>query len=761
MNIKALFFLFLNVTGIAFHAWPQTNNIPIGDWRVHLPYLASGLDIAGSKVFTAAEINGFYYDRDDNSLEIVSTINYLTDIGISKARYYSPLDMLLIGYSNGNIDIIQNGRTINISDIKRKNIVGSKRINSITFEGGFAYLGCDFGLVVFNLNKLEIKETYSNLAPSGMSARVFGTCFSQDKDSIFIATDRGVMAAKNNPSVNLMDFSNWYTFGPAENISTSNIVDVITFNGFIYTAVNNDGFYYFNGSSWTASALPASSNIKSFRISLNKLLICASSDLIIADNETSFFTGTLSLFAEMKEALFDNNGKIWAAHGVFGLISNKEGSYKAYTPNSPLSKDAFRLSYYENKIVVLAGGYNSHYGFMNRFGEFNIFDNESWKPYTIFQAGFPNCNDITGANYNHKDNNLYLPTHGFGLLVKKSDGNYELWDDTIAPFQRTLPTPGPFVIVTDAKADKNGNLWVTNFLPVLSAPALHMRRLNGTWTSKSFNMEGARYPVEIMIDERDYKWIRLRHDIAGGIIVYNDKTNTFKYITNIEGEGGLPNKSVRAMAMDKKGDIWIGTNEGIAVFYNNIDVLATSNLNAVKPLYDGFPLLFNEVITSIKVDGGNRKWIGTLNGAWLLSDDGTEIINYFNTDNSPLLSNVINDIEINEVTGEVFFATDQGLISYRGTATEGKKDHSEVKVFPNPVKLEFNGYVGISGLVTDAIVKITDIYGNLIYETKAEGGTAVWNVKDYNGRRAASGIYLIFSSDEKGEESFAGKIAVE
>jgi hypothetical protein len=268
------------------------------------------------------------------------------------------------------------------------------------------------------------------------------------------------------------------------------------------------------------------------------------------------------------------------------------------------------------------------------------------------------------------------------------------------------------------------------------------------------------YPQEILIDKNNYKWIRIEPNKGGGLIVYNDKTNASKYITDQAGHGGLPNIGVKAIAEDKTGQIWLGTKEGVAIFYTPDNIFSGTASDASVPIFDGFPLLYNEDITCIAVDGGNRKWIGTNNGLWLFNDDASEVIANYTVENSPLLSNAIIDVEINEKTGEVFISTDKGLISYRGTATTGQTAHSNVKVFPNPVKPDFNGLVGISGLTNDAVVKITDIYGNLIYETKAEGGTAVWNAKNYHGEKAKTGVYLIFSSSEVGIETYIANIAV-
>jgi hypothetical protein len=217
--------------------------------------------------------------------------------------------------------------------------------------------------------------------------------------------------------------------------------------------------------------------------------------------------------------------------------------------------------------------------------------------------------------------------------------------------------------------------------------------------------------------------------------------------------GGLPSSAVRAIAIDRDGYIWVGTDEGVAYFFSETD-------DAIKPLFEGRFLLRDETITAIEVDGGNRKWIGTERGVWLFSPEGETLIHNFTTDNSPLLSNMIYDIEIADETGEVFFATDKGLLSYRADATTSDAGFRELKIFPNPVTSDFSGSVGITGLATDAIVKITDVSGQLIWQTQANGGSATWNVRDYNGRRAATGIYLVFAATADGSESVVGKIAV-
>jgi ligand-binding sensor domain-containing protein len=248
-------------------------------------------------------------------------------------------------------------------------------------------------------------------------------------------------------------------------------------------------------------------------------------------------------------------------------------------------------------------------------------------------------------------------------------------------------------------------------------------------------------------------WMIVNPSQGGGLYVFNKEQNAFAYLTENVNSGALPNRNVRSIAMDRDGLVWVGTELGVCYFYSPTE-------SAIKPIFESRFLLRDDKVTAIAVDGGNRKWMGTERGVWLFNAIGEEMIYNFTTENSPLLSNVIRDIEIDGKTGEVFFVTDKGISSFRSDATSGEYATQKIKIFPNPVVSTFSGTVGITGLATDAQVKITDISGKLIWQAQANGGMATWNVQDYNGRRAATGIYLVFAATSDGSESEVGKIAV-
>jgi hypothetical protein len=229
------------------------------------------------------------------------------------------------------------------------------------------------------------------------------------------------------------------------------------------------------------------------------------------------------------------------------------------------------------------------------------------------------------------------------------------------------------------------------------------------------------------------------------------------------GNGNLHTNFINCIAVDKQNEIWVGTSEGITIFYNPSEVFTgNTSGDATQPLVNlgGYyeQLLRNDIVNTIAVDGANRKWVGTNSGAFLISADGTEQLLYFNADNSPLISNTVLNIEIDGITGDVYFGTDKGIIAYRYTATEGVAEISNVKVFPNPVREDYTGNIAISGLTANAEVRITDMAGRTIWQTIAMGGQAIWDGNGYDGGRASTGVYLVYASNEDGTQTAVAKI---
>ena len=374
-----------------------------------------------------------------------------------------------------------------------------------------------------------------------------------------------------------------------------------------------------------------------------------------------------------------------------------------------------------------------------------------WKNNNRYES-FPDTRDILDIAYQPNRSKWFFSSFGYGLIE---------WDGALFNVYTKTNSPLKSNQVSGLGTSTDGTVWVGNTSQNLGDPFLFSIDKTGIWRSYFPFQNAGKYPLDIVVDLLSNKWIRLA--TSGGVrglMMFNEKTNSQIYFNITNGSGALPTTSVNAIEVDKNGQVWIGMDQGVGVFTNPAGIKPGNIPNIYLPIVAGFPLFFDKKINCIKTDGGNRKWIGTTDGAFLLSEDGLETILNFNTTNSPLTNDNIVSITIDEQSGEVFFASERGIVSYRGDATTGTTAHEDVKVFPNPVLPDFDGEVGISGLANNARVKITDIAGKLVFDTKANGATATWNLHSYSGRRAAAGVYLIFSATEDGVEKFVGKMAI-
>jgi ligand-binding sensor domain-containing protein len=387
-------------------------------------------------------------------------------------------------------------------------------------------------------------------------------------------------------------------------------------------------------------------------------------------------------------------------------------------------------------LAALPGGYAADQAEENP-GALQLFENGQWR------TDLRPINDLT--DYEFFESTTFLSSFGDGIEKPETSAS-TLIDHTNSPLENIDPS-GKAINITALKASADG-LWVANYG---ASQPLHVLK-NNVWKSFTLCCE-ARFPTDMVIDFDGNVWTIVAPEQGGRIHIFDPKNNSSVYRTEVPGNGALPHQTVRAIALDREGNVWIGTDQGVAYFIS-------PETDAIKPVFENRFLLRDEKITALEVDGGNRKWVGTERGLWLFDPTGEQQILNFTTENSPLLSDSILDIAVDNTSGEVFFATKKGIVSFRADATTGEADFKSLKIFPNPVTPDFTGLVGISGLTADAIVKITDVSGKLIWQTQANGGTASWNVRDYNGRRAVTGIYLVFAATADGSEREVGKIAV-
>lgn len=726
--------------------------LPIGYWRDHLPFnKVIDMIMHDDMIYCATPYSLFSYNKIDGHLKRITKNNGLTDAGITKIAYSEEHKLMIVIYSNSNIDIIKDDRVINVPDILLDQLTGDKSIYNIHINDDLAFLSCGYGISVMDLVKYKIKETYF-IGYNGGQIKVNDIAVAND--TIYAATQKGLYKAYKK-AFNLLSYEYW-NLDSTSFLINKNITHVESFNGkLIINLVSSSSIntlYVFNNNTWEERSIYNSGNLRSMT-ALNDNLV------ITKWHYTARFkdilgTGYYKWYDEIDPniAYVEQDSVFWIGDNVKGIVHyNNDSAYENYYPNGPFSNNVYRMYYISGKIWVASGMVNSTFiKLYNKDGVF-VYDGMDWSRIDLYLTD--TADDILVMTPTSIDaTKIFVGAYGKGIFEFENDAIINKYGKPDFPFDK----------VSGLAMDSEGTLWVSNFIHKLIAMDADKNCTIydlASLTNSSF-MESS----DILIDDFDQKWIVMPRD--NNIIVFKD--GKAKKLSNSVGNGNIPGTNVYCLAKDKDGKIWLGTNEGLAVFYTPENVFEEGmSYDAERIIIeqDGYAqyLMETEAIKAITVDGANRKWVGTANsGVYLFSADGQQLIHHFTKDNSPLYSDAIQSIVINHSNGEVFFGTDLGIISYKSDAIEGGSKHeSTVYAYPNPVFPGYDGVVAVKGLVNNAHVTITDVAGNLIYKTTALGGQAIWNGKNMNGERPNSGVYLVFSTNDDGSETMVTKILLQ
>lgn len=724
----------------------------IGTWQAHVSY-QSGQSVAvvGSNVYAATQNGLFYYSKTNQETRTVGKQDGLSDVGISRLLYLTDQKRLLIAYRNGNLDFLaltstgEPGTVTNVNTIVTASSLPEARgINHLNRLGNNAYLSTDFGLVVVDLLKDEIRDTYFSQRADGTPLPIYQTASTNDSLYALTAslsqagTGRGIRAIRFAASVNIVDPANWKL------VTTPGLqTESIAINqGRLSATVNNQGIFERQTNGWTLVQPLTSPIIRQFT---------GPSSLILATNQSVTLSGvgtfTSPLLADPRDVVADGN-TLWVADASNGLLTTVASTFQRIAPEGPTRDQFAQLVTYPQTLVALPNGPQETTTLTAGQLPVDLLSvpNERWagNPVSGLTRGF------NSAAYLPAEQSLYLGNFGGGLW-RQAAGQ--------PPAIVALPaTISPFI--TSLSTDIDGNLWITTGQGNTQQATLHVRRSDGQF--QSFPAISQTNIVQTVPDDNGFLW--LRPDLGGGLLVFDPQTNRSRALGTITGQGGLLTNSVRALVKDRNGAIWVGTDLGPTVFDNPAGAF-DGNIDAQPPLLNRRRLLANELITALAVDGGNRKWIGTRSGLYHVAPDGSQLLDTFTADNSPLPSNTVQALAIEPASGKVFIETGTsnqplGLVSYQGPATEPADTLNRLTIFPNPVRPDFTGTVGINGLTDNVTVKIFNAGGQLVYETRSQGGTATWGLRDYQGRMAQTGIYLIVVVKADGSEGLAGKLAV-
>ena len=719
---------------------------------------------APTAVFAASENALFSKNSTTNIIKTTTTVDGLSGQTISTIYYSEVSKKTLIGYENGLMIVIneKDGSMLKVVDIINKQLPsGIKKINHFMEYNGLIYVSCDFGIVQFNLTTSQFGDTYF-IGDAGAEISVKQTAFFNG--FIYAATSNGIRKAVIT-NANLVDYNQWSV------VNTGDWSSVETLDSELI-AINSAGYIHRYNSSVFVGFFQLPQSSTDMRAKNHNLFITTPGAVFVYNNKmvlsrqisnTQVLNSGLSFTCTtaIEDIIYigtKENGLFSSSLSTFAVFENN-------TPGGPLRNNIFSIDAASNQTWVVYGDYNSSYNPypLDSYG-ISKYSSSGWLniPYSeVFDA-----KSITRIIVNpNNENQVYASSFFSGLLKIENDIPSILYNEKNSGLE-TLTFVGPNYIdvrINGTAFDKTGNFWVTNSLV---KNGLKVLKTNGQWQSYSMtsildDAENTSYG-DIVIDKNNTKWMANNRN---GVIGFNEASNTYKKITMGSDTGNLPIYDVRALAVDTKNQLWIGTTKGLRVLSNTGSFQTDTQLktNPVIIIEDNLAqeLLYEQFITSIVVDGANNKWIGTVDsGVFMVSSNGQETKYHFTIDNSPLPSNIINDIKINATTGEVFIATNKGMISFKGTATEANENLNNVYVYPNPVRPAYSGTVKIAGLIDKANVKIADIEGNLVYEKTSEGGTIEWDTTAFGKYKVASGVYMIFISAQDGSETKVKKVMI-
>lgn len=752
------FILFVVTLTVVF---PQSNF----SWGGYFSYNnIVGLAESDSRIIAGTENAVFSKHLATHEIETFNSIDGLKADRITAIYHSKQFNLTVIGNENGLLIVINqsNKQVINKVDIINDIPVASsiKKINHFTEYDGKIFISTDYGISVFNLATLEFDDTFF-IGEVGQETKVLQTTIYNNE--IYAATELfGIRRASlSNPF--LINYNAWETSHPGSWLGVATIGNHLVgslMGGVIHRLLSTGG---------TSPILNTSQTILEIKSANGYLTVTTPSRVYVLNENLAVVTQIGQIFDEPLR--FSSSSVIYdvlyigtATKGVYAVGLNNPNAYQNYIPAGPIRNKVYSITATADNLWCVFGDnsllYNPYTPGLGRHGISKLTE-EGWLhiPYEeVLEA--TNLSKVTLHPGN--ENIAYIASNHSGVLKVENNVPTQLYNQTNTGQHGLEGMVGgntPDVRVLATAFDRSNNLWVTN-----SGNSRKVKVMNSSSSWQSYPLDVidtiTNY-TDLVIDKNQTKWIATSNK---GLIGFNENyQNRTILISNYEN--GLPYNHVFTIAADNNNRLWIGTTWGLRVL-PSVDRFLTEDQPGVNPVIimeEGLAqeLLYRQTVSKIKVDGADRKWLGTLgSGVFLVSPNGQETIYHFTKDNSPLPSNNILDIDINPRTGEVFFATDKGMVSYKGAATSASDDLSGVYVYPNPVRPEYAGTVKIAGLTDKANIKITDIEGNLVYEAKSEGGTIEWDTTAFGKYRVASGVYMIFITTQDATETKVKKVMI-
>jgi hypothetical protein len=738
---------------------------PVGTWTDRLSYYtSSGLAVTSDKVYSSTGASLLVYDKSNSELKSLSRINGLSETWISTIGWSQKTSTLIITYHTLNVDLIKGNSIYNLQDISTKYLNVNKSVYRIRCAGKYAYLCTSFGIVIIDLVKKEVHDTWKP-GPDPDYNEVYDIAFGNGK--VFAATASGVWFADSSVQ-GLSYYANWnqlYSIPEPDVISNLLLYcgDRLYFN-IKQPLETGDIIYSHTDETKVFSFIPKLSNLSidsasgGFTVTSQGMMRYFGTDGSLLHTISSYSWGSPTLC----QAVLDIDN-IWLADKGYGLImTDKSSDFQNLSIPGPVSNYCASISSSSGKTIICGGGFDILRNGLKRDLMVSVYENNRFFCFSDKETKDALRACIASGN----NSRFFVSSWGDGLFEYDNNGLIKQYTALNSPLGVGIVS-GAGIKIMGLAIDQLKNLWITQ---TDASASIKVLKPDGSWIIYPVNIDA---PVigDIIATGKSQKWVILPDGY--GLFVLDDNNtpgiftdDKYRRLTVVDSD----NKEINyifSLAEDMDGNIWIGTDKGPVIYYDP-DKIFEEDIRGHRikiPRNDGSGLadflLGTETITSIAVDGANRKWLGTKSsGVYLLASDGASIIKNYNELNSPLYSDSITSVAVDNITGEVWFGTSKGVLSIRELATEGDETYDNVYSFPNPVREDYHGNVTITGLIKDTQIKITDISGNLVFETFSEGGQASWDLTTFDGHRIKTGVYLIFCSDMNSSKAFVTKILV-
>lgn len=751
---------------------PQAQGQDLNSWNVYPSFSTVHSIVVEDGIIYSATLGGIFTVQNQEIDHTYTTLNGLHRSDPMNIVFDESRNQLIAGYIDGMIDVInlENNEVQRLEDISRVNRFNSKSINSFKLYGQDLYVATSFGIVIYDLESLLVRDSYVRLGDFDIGISVQD--FDISNDSIFVATTQGIAAGNMND--NLVESSNWINYTQSDGLPSDIIEDVAKFQTNLYAIVEGQ-IYYKQNSTW--------SNHPEFNSNgYNELVKNVSNRSLGSSNNNEIQIlhedGRMELLQPSMESdissFYLRNNEVYVGTSNEGLLFYEDVNEEAerFLPTGPY------LNFFGNTMVddgVLIAASSSEFPGADPFNPirgYYIYDKGDWKNYNR------NTRNELAGTYNafslgQTESHYFVGSWGYGIMKHSKE------TDEIVRYQQSnsnlegLSSDPWYVVISGLDNDSQDNMWAISYL---SEYPLNVQ-LNGTDEWISFeSLSGSDNYYNLFVDSFDHKWISLISTSAAGLgLLIIDTGNPedpnddeFVKLTSSQTNGNLPDDKVNVILEDRNGEVWIGTNRGIARFIfpelivnggpqeRQAQWLINEDTSAVSRF-----LLRDVDVTSMAVNAANEKWIGSRNqGIWVLNEEGSRIEKRFTAENSQLISNNILSISVNDESGEVFIATDLGLVSYQDIPKKPVNKMEELKVYPNPFQYNRHNEIIIEGLSESTSIKILGVDGFVVNEIQTQGGRISWDGYDYNGNRLGTGVYYVVAYEDSGRERGLGKVII-